>query len=398
MESKDSSSPESGDYPAALPLEISQVVASRADDLLREFAEDSGLETALIVDRSGAFVAGISAEAEVTVEVISALVAGASGAMRALVSQLGETGAMESLHLGGDRMIYLREIVNGFILVGVSDATCPAGLVRSKAHAIEGELTKLLRDIRPAGVPLPTLAGSSSGSLPEVAMSRDAEGLAPLEEEAETDLGVGPDPEIPRVESLPFANEKEEEELEIEPIFESDPELEPGLEDNVRVTPVEPREILEPLDFGEAEIVIEPAIPMIPPFTKRHLPVDSPFEVEMAESNKDDEEEKTVVPAVTLLSESIFELESSNDEEEFELSVPKPPASFFEFPGDDEEELTDETGQAGDNFFEADDDDDTGENGHESEDIAEDIAEEIREMIGEEEEESEVRSSGPFYF
>ena len=108
MESKDSSSPESGDYPAALPLEISQVVASRADDLLREFAEDSGLETALIVDRSGAFVAGISAEAEVTVEVISALVAGASGAMRALVSQLGETGAMESLHLGGDRMIYLR--------------------------------------------------------------------------------------------------------------------------------------------------------------------------------------------------------------------------------------------------------------------------------------------------
>ena len=67
MESKDSSSPESGDYPASLPLEISQVVASRADDLLREFAEDSGLETALIVDRSGAFVAGISAEAEVTV-------------------------------------------------------------------------------------------------------------------------------------------------------------------------------------------------------------------------------------------------------------------------------------------------------------------------------------------
>ena len=114
----------------------------------------------------------------------------------------------------------------------------------------------------------------------------------------------------------------------------------------------------------------------------------------MAESNKDDEEEKTVVPAVTLLSESIFELESSNDEEEFELSVPKPPASFFEFPGDDEEELTDETGQAGDSLFEADDDDDTTENGHESEDIAE----EIREMIGEEEEESEVRSSGPFYF
>jgi predicted regulator of Ras-like GTPase activity (Roadblock/LC7/MglB family) len=394
MESKDSSSPESGDYPAALPLEISQVVASRADDLLREFAEDSGLETALIVDRSGALVAGISAEAEVTVEVISALVAGASGAMRALVSQLGETGAMESLHLGGDRMIYLREIVNGFILVGVSDATRPAGLVRSKAHAIEGELTKLLHDIRPAGVPLPppTLAGSSSGSLPEVAMSRDAQGLAPLGEEAETELGVGPDPKIPRVESLPFANEKEEEELEIEPIFESDPDPDP--EDIVRATPVEPREILEPLDFGEAEIVIEPAIPMIPPFTKRHLPVDSPFEVEMAESNKDVEEEITAVPAVTLLSESIFELESSNDEEEFELSVPKPPASFFEFPVDDEEELTDETGQAGDNFFEADDDDDTDENGHESEDIAK----EIREMIDEEEEESEVRSSGPFYF
>jgi hypothetical protein len=99
MEIRDSVPTTEADFTAALPLDISEETASRSDDLLREFAEEAGLDTALIVDRSGALVAGISAEAEVTVEVISALVAGASGAMRALVAQLGESGAMESLHL-----------------------------------------------------------------------------------------------------------------------------------------------------------------------------------------------------------------------------------------------------------------------------------------------------------
>lgn len=488
MESSENSSPENGDYSAAIPLEISQEVASRADDLLREFAEDSGLETALIVDRSGSLVAGISAEAEVTIEVISALVAGASGAMRALVSQLGETGAMESLHLGGDRMIYLREIVNRFILVGVTDATRPAGLVRSKAHAIEGELTTLLRDIRPAEVPLPAPSGNSPRSLREVALRRAAERLAPVE-------AVEVEPEYSAPASF---SDEEEEEFEIEPIFESDPifeaepleepepelleELEPEPESEpevvVEAPPVEPREVLEPLDFGEPEIVIEPAIPMIPPFTKRPLPVDSPFEVEMDEADDDedeegietevgDDDEDDTAPLIPPAA-SVFELEAGDDEEDdeddevtaffeeklpqddYELIEPVPPASFFELLEDDEdddeeaedddeaeeksappvfefddfdedddedEEASDESGNSvilendedsdpfpvtarpGDSLFERPEEP-VDEPAAEDESSADDegIAEEIREMIDEEEEESEVRSSGPFYF
>lgn len=337
-----------------VPLEISHEVASRADDLLREFAEDSGLETALIVDRSGALVAGISAEAEVTIEVISALVAGASGAMRALVSQLGETGAMESLHLGGDRMIYLREIVNRFILVGVSNATRPAGLVRSKAHAIESELTELLRDIRPVEMPMSAPAGTTSRSLRELALKRAAERLVPVEAvEAVEAVEVETEYSSP----APF-NDEEEEEFEIEPIFESDPIFDPEpLEEPepvIEAAPVEPREILEPLDFGEPEIVIEPAIPMIPPFTKRPLPVDSPFEVEMDEFEDEEEEDEDTalqIPSAGSVFEAddededddddeTFEIEDSEDE--FKLTDPVPPASFFELLEDDEEDEEDE--------------------------------------------------------
>jgi predicted regulator of Ras-like GTPase activity (Roadblock/LC7/MglB family) len=179
MDSRETESPGEADYPAAVPLEIDEETATRADDLLREFAEDAGLETALIVDRSGCLVAGISAEADVTVEVISALVAGASGAMRALVSRLGETGAVESLHLGGERLVYLREIVNRFILVAVAEVSRPAGLVRQKALAIGPRLDDLLCEIRPleATPPPPPPARSLRAIARERAALREA-GLA----------------------------------------------------------------------------------------------------------------------------------------------------------------------------------------------------------------------------
>ena len=494
MESRETSCTESGDYPAAIPLEISHDVASRADDLLREFAEDSGLETALIVDRSGALVAGISAEAEVTIEVISALVAGASGAMRALVAQLGETGAMESLHLGGDRMIYLREIVNRFILVGVSNATRPAGLVRSKAHSIESELTELLRDIRPVEMPVSATAGTTSRSLRELALRRAADRLVAVE--AVEAVEAEPEYSTP----APFSA-GEEGEFEIEPIFESDPifeqqpleEPEPAVETEpvvepeafvepepvVGAAPVEPRGILEPLDFGEPEIVIEPVIPMIPPFTKRPLPIDSPFEVVMDGSGEEEEEDEDTalqIPSPGSVfeadddddddededededeaeadeedDEGFFEIEDSEDE--FKQTDPVPPASFFELLEEDEGELTskqptvpvfevdnldengpdvegdegegddaqidfDESGnlencdpdeepdafpviaRPGEALFgaiEVEREDSTAADKSSADD--EDIAEEISEMIDEEEEESEVRSSGPFYF
>ena len=447
MDSRDITKSE--DYAATVPLEISNEVASRADDLLREFAEDSGLETALIVDRSGALVAGISAEADVTIEVISALVAGASGAMRALVSQLGESGAMESLHLGGDRMVYLREIVNRFILVGVARATSPAGLVRSKAHLIEGHLTELLRDIKPVEATLSPPVESVVRSLREVALRRAAERLV-IPQEA-----VASEPEPDDIDSIEDIDptesdditeqvifEDDEIDLEFEPIFEPEPFIDLEPLPIIAPVPVEPREILEPLDFGEAEVVFEVSTASVPPMLEKpELPLDSPFEVEM-----DEVDDK---PTAALPSESVFELESFDEEEdddeieedEFDPSEPEPPASFFELIGDED----DEDEEAPEVIFETDEDDeddeddenddseaadlsDLGADGPESESVeenidsieperagdslfevadedsdendeeSEDIAEEIQEMIAEEEEESEVRSSGPFYF
>ncbi len=493
MESRDSNSPESGEYAAALPLEISHEVASRADDLLREFAEDSGLETALIVDRSGALVAGISAEEEVTVEVISALVAGASGAMRALVSRLGETGAMESLHLGGDRLIYLREIVNRFILVGVSEANRPAGLVRNKARHIEGELAGLLHDIRPAEVPLPGSVGKGLGSVREAALRRAARDIRDSDSDSDSDA---------EPESAAEPAQKQESAPEAEPPTE--PEVEAPLSSAAR-PPREPRGILEPLDFGEPEIVIEPSVPL-PTEQKKVAPpdegaVDPPFDGEKKTGKADDEEES---PPFLPPSVSVFELEvetddAENDDEpgaddavaadpaadgifaeaETETEVDaetevetdaeidaeidagteadaetgfredppwNAPASlpnFFQMQ-DEEEDNADrasdgeETGEMTPPVFEFDepaedapdsatesDESDEGESDEsesgaptadeafgdffddpgeatektpDSGDEAEDFAGEIKEMINEEEEESEVRSSGPFYF
>lgn len=376
MESSESRTPEIGDYSASVPLEISSQVAGKADDLLRAFAEDAGLETALIVDRSGALVAGISAEAEVTIEVISALVAGASGAMRALVAQLGETGAVESLHLGGDRMIYLREIVNRFILVGVSDASRPAGLVRQKAQSIEAGLSDLLREVKPcrtSGVQPASV--TTVRPLREVARRGVVERLDSVtgtEEAAGVGDETGPVPEVPDV---PF----------------------------VAMPKMEPREFLEPLDSGEPEIVIEKTRHS----SSSHLPVmripaDSPFETEELGSvdGVDDDLEGSV--AGLLPSELIFELEGFDREDDDERSstiyddpikkvldtdIPRdsPGASFDEAPPRDP-----------DTVFEIDEFEE--ESGKVADDETDDLGSEIKEMLDAEDEESEVRSSGPFYF
>lgn len=433
MDSREIESPAEADYTAAVPLEIDEETATRADDLLREFAEDAGLETALIVDRSGALVAGISAEAEVTVEVISALVAGASGAMRALVSRLGETGAVESLHLGGNRLVYLKEIVNRFILVAVAEVSQPAGLVRQKALAIEPRLDELLHETKPPEVAPPAPAPAVR-SLRAIARERAAlreAGLAaaviaptveveeeirttafdddgihveehesvqveeivvaefpeevPVEESFETLEDLAEEVEAP-VESesadspaadviepaeevvaelgealvSPFESaeedEESEEEDEDEDVIEAEAavetqeegiELPEPLESGPAPEPV-PREILEPIDFGEPEIVIESSLPPVTPPTPRiPLPVDSPFEAE------DDEEEEL---AITLSHENeanVFEVEEEDDVEtdpgDFEdlqeaepasllPDPPAPPASLFEFADEDDDE------------------------------------------------------------
>ncbi len=366
MENDEKSGLTVGDITAAVPLEISAELAEGVENLLRELAEDAGLSTALVVDRSGALVAGISSEEEVTVEVISALVAGASGAVRALVEQWGETGSMESLHFGGNRTIYLKEMVNRFILVGVSDGSRPAGLIRQRAGAIESELSGLLSKVKPA-VMAPSDPPPAVRSLREIAEERAVRRKIAVAEAVRT--------EIP----LPANESVENEESPPPPLHEPIPEI------------IHPREVLEPLDPGELEIVIEPSGAGDSPYPGvKDFAAISPFETDDEES--EEEESGGVVMANP---DSIFELD---EEDELELSE----EDGLEFPDKTDplphrfvvegEVEPEDGGFVGEDVFEFD------EFENEDEDETDDIGSEIKEMIDEEDQESEVRSSGPFYF
>ncbi|HRQ89294.1 MAG TPA: roadblock/LC7 domain-containing protein [Bacteroidia bacterium] len=433
--------PLDADYSAAVPLEISDETAAMADDLLREFAESAALETALVVDRSGGLVAGISSEAEVSVDVISALVAGASGAMQALVSHLGESGALESIHLGGNRLIYLKETVNRFILVAVAEASRPAGLVRQTALSIEARLAEVLHEVR-SPEPLPQVPRGRS--LRAAASAKAAPAIFPViaggsrfAEESIEELPIPLDEAIG--EEMDFATfeldeseleedeapeiEAEDEEEEIEAAEEQEEE-EPQDEAESEEEEAEPNEILEPIDFGDPEIVIERSErPQAQDSPIVMMPVDSPFEAEEEDESDESEFEELVEEEIgeaelpPSLPESVFEWESDEEdledepeaEEETEPAPGPPPLPELVF----EEEIEKEEVKA---VFELDGfEEDDGEDEEESEDVAEpesepepedeheddpsdEVGDEIEEMISEEEEESEIQSSGPFYF
>lgn len=321
MEISESSDSENADFTPAAPLEISLEVAEQADELLRELAEDAGLDTALIVDQSGALVTGISAEDNVTVDLISALVAGASGAMKTLVRELGETGEIESLHQGSERSVYLREIVGRFVLVGVAGASLPVGVTREKSNQMRERFAELLDSVKPTGFTekeeLPESAVMPR-SLREVATARAAERAArdPEEDEDDSLVGIDDDPAVAEendffdLGKLTAVDEKSESSgdesstAEEESIFElEEDEAEIEEEEEEQRDPIE---VIEPLELDDSEIVIEP---------EEEPPTESPFEID------EEEEEESVVPETIVLEEgapveSIFELEDDEVEEE----------------------------------------------------------------------------------
>lgn len=136
------------DRSAAVTLEVPSGVADDIEAVLRSFAEEAELDTSLVVDHSGFLIAGISSIPDVDVDTIGTLVAGASGATEGLTGALGEAGKVESLHLGEDRLLYLKEIGERFILVGVSDSNIPAGILRDQANQVEESLIKLLGKVK----------------------------------------------------------------------------------------------------------------------------------------------------------------------------------------------------------------------------------------------------------
>lgn len=458
MDNADIQMPENADYSPAIPLEISNELAEKADDLLRNFAEDVGLETALVVDRSGALVSGISSEPEVTIEVISALVAGASGAMRALISQFGETGKIESIHQGGQRLLYLRELIHNFILVGVSSSSLAPGIVREKANQIQGDLEALLQDVKPAEVAPPVPEAEQPvqpprKSLREVAMERRAERMQQSEGESVVGMPVAPGPPpIPHVESVSDAEPEvivEEEDLELPPpvmeaggALEPLPELqEPDAEetdasdvefaDDTVVVLEDPKEILEPLVFDEPEVVIEDSESEEEEDTPS-LPVDpstSPFELEFDETEEEDDVGDLTTVALpeegpAMEERSIFQFDDEEEEEAPEATPPALGANPFEVEDEEPEEesltsvfeeekeelvfeLDDENSEKEHEemsaLFELDDSDGFAEEEDDELTQGPEIpsSEDSQEVLIEEEsedEEAEVKSSGPFYF
>ena len=377
MDISESSDSANADFTPAAPFEISLEVAEQADELLRELAEDAGLDTALIIDQNGALVTGISAEENVTVDLISALVAGASGAMKTLVRELGETGEIESLHQGSERSVYLREIVGRFFLVGVAEASLPVGLTREKSNQMRGRFAELLNFAKPTDFTEKEELAESAvmpQTLREVAIARAAERAArdPVEDEDDplvddendfSDLGKLTAAVVEDSKSSGDESSAAEEDSIFE-LEEDEAEIEEKEEEQR-----DPTEVIEPLEFDQPEIVIEPEKEeSVVPETivlKEGAPVESIFELEADEV---EEEEDEVIKAVD--EGSAVEID---DEEDF--------SGIFEVDSDSDEEESDLVSELGD--------DDSNKADKESAETLEG---------SEAKEDKEVGGSGPFYF
>ena len=377
MDISESSDSANADFTPAEPLEISLEVAEQADELLRELAEDAGLDTALIIDQNGALVTGISAEENVTVDLISALVAGASGAMKTLVRELGETGEIESLHQGSERSVYLREIVGRFFLVGVAEASLPVGLTREKSNQMRGRFAELLNFAKPTDFTEKEELAESAvmpQTLREVAIARAAERAArdPVEDEDDplvddendfSDLGKLTAAVVEDSKSSGDESSAAEEDSIFE-LEEDEAEIEEKEEEQR-----DPTEVIEPLELDETEIFIEPEKEeSVVPETivlKEGAPVESIFELEADEV---EEEEDEVIKAVD--EGSAVEID---DEEDF--------SGIFEVDSDSDEEESDLVSELGD--------DDSNKADKESAETLEG---------SEAKEDKEVGGSGPFYF
>jgi len=154
-----------------LTLEIRPELATEIEDRLGVFADECELDTALVVARSGALVAGISVENGVTIQAVAALVAQAGGNARTLAHELKNRAPLESLFFGEDRLLYLRELDERFFLVAVAPSTVPVGVVRAAAGPLVELLLPMLVGIL-VPMPLPERPVSLSKSLRRIALER----------------------------------------------------------------------------------------------------------------------------------------------------------------------------------------------------------------------------------
>ncbi|NNE91440.1 MAG: hypothetical protein HKN23_07315 [Verrucomicrobiales bacterium] len=304
------------DHSAADPLEISSDVAEKAEEILREFAEDAELDVALIVDRSGALLAGIAADSEVSVETVGALVAGAAGAVRALGDSVGESEPVESIHQGKDQVVYLRELGEIFILVGVAESELPAGIVREKAAQVTEPLLTVLSGHRDDSETETVPEAEPEAEEPEIGTEPEAE-----EELEPITSGLLPPPPLPVFED------------DLEPA--SDPEIESEIQSE------EEEEDSDPVSFELSDTAPVEAAPEDDEFSKSSVEtesdtetadsppvVDSPFEIASEDEELDDTESETPTPVFELTGDDAPDLSELDDEEveadEEESSVSAP--------------------------------------------------------------------------
>lgn len=412
------------DISPAIPLEISAELAASVDAILEEFAEGAELETALVVEMSGALVSGISSE-EMMVEIISALVAGASGAMSSLVRELGSSGNIESFHQSENRSVYLAEIIDRFILVGVSTVPVLVGIIREKARQVRPALIELLEEIE-VEIPVPEPTPKPI-SLREMALAGAAEELPdivpepPVEEEA----NIFFEDEASTPEAAPIVEEAAPIEIEKPPLPE-EPEViehpvaetvfEEVIEEPEPVAESEPAGVVEYIDDESPEVVIEDEAGMV---------VDSPFEAEEDIEAASVNEEEDNLPR-----DSIFELEEEEEPEsifeaveEEEATAPEPlpeeaPPAERVFEVEDPDEDADDLASVFEMEDESEDDEKTSLFELELDDAEDDDevmqlpepqerrenltqAPEVEvsaEVVEEDAEEEEAPASGPFYF
>lgn len=369
-----------GDVSPAVPLEISAELVTQVDDQLRDFAEDAELETALVVDQSGAVVSGISSEEEVTIEVISALVAGACGAMRALVSELGETSGIESFHQGENRVVYLSEIIHRFVLVGVCRAGTPVGVIRETANQIKPALVDLLVDLEVPALPAEpdppkrsfrriTASAASVVAMQETPFTQEVEMVEDAREEAEAKEAI----EEPEEEAEVTEKSGEVHDIEVEGDAEDPPAPEEvkGLEEEVVTSE-------DAVDNLEGQGVENESIPEVPePSAEESEPFVEDAQPSAEEPEPIVEEAEPVIeildfgePEIVIessvsgtseeVSESIFEMADEADAESTELdesqaSLSETADSIFELESEPAERISDPGDSPG--IFEVDEED-----------------------------------------
>ncbi len=109
---------------------IQQQDATRIHEILMRFLDESGVEQALLIDRSGQLLAMDGASETLDTVSISALTAAAFSSTAAMAQLLGEPEFSVLFHEGTKRSIHVSTVDDDAILLAIFDGRTTVGMVR----------------------------------------------------------------------------------------------------------------------------------------------------------------------------------------------------------------------------------------------------------------------------